>query len=95
MYSQGTNKSSLVIMFFIGDGGIDHLKDLIGISYYYVDLFLPSWSPYCPHPGDHSLDDCHPDTVHCTCVHPRPVKISSSSDDLDLELTQNSEIITN
>ena len=47
VYSQGTNKSSLVILFFIGDGGIDHLKDLIGISYYYVDLFLPSWFRRC------------------------------------------------
>ena len=42
--SQGTNNSTLVILFFIGAGGIDRVKDLIGISYYSVDLFLPSWS---------------------------------------------------
>ena len=42
--SQGTNNSTLVILFFIGAGGIDLVKDLIGISYYSVDLFLPSWS---------------------------------------------------
>ena len=42
--SQGTNNSTLVILFFIGAGGIDRVKDLIGILYYSVDLFLPSWS---------------------------------------------------
>ena len=48
VYSQGTNKSSLVILFFIGDGGIDHLKDLIGFHITnYVDLFFPSWSRRC------------------------------------------------
>ena len=62
VYSQGTNKSSLVILFFIGDGGIDHLKDLIGISYYYVDLFLPSWSRRC---------NVRILVTNITCVHPQ------------------------
>ena len=72
--------------------GLDNWNFIL-LRRFISSLMVPA--PFCPHPGDHSLDVRHPDTVHCTCVHPRPVKISSSSDDLDLELTQNSEIITN